>query len=208
MPAFEVSDEERRYIAFDVEEAIDPDYEDSLWNDWVDVKRTPEFDDFEETGFVPVGLLIQQYGWQVDCHECGTPVDNEEWDHRNDKRIHPVYRGRICFCSNRCASFEDVYQETRGKPLEDAKAALLSKYPWATIKASRVVRGSNAIQVELTHPSLKRSVDWDSRQPNVLEVSREDEKTWIALTNGQSRPAWRGDMTEEEYRNFFRRDSV
>jgi hypothetical protein len=71
--------------------------------------------------------------------------------------------------------------------LEESKRLLLETYPWATIQDSRIIWDNYApvMQVELMHPDLKMSVDWDSRRPGVTEVCREDHETWLALTEGK-----------------------
>jgi hypothetical protein len=71
--------------------------------------------------------------------------------------------------------------------LEESKRGLLETYPWATIQDSRIIWDNYdpVMQVELMHPDLKMSVDWDSRRPGVTEVCREDHEAWVALTEGK-----------------------
>lgn len=71
--------------------------------------------------------------------------------------------------------------------LEEAKRGLLETHPWAAIQDSRIVWDNYApvMQVELTHPDLKWSVDWDSRNPKFIIVAKEDRETWMALTEGK-----------------------
>lgn len=51
--------------------------------------------------------------------------------------------------------------------LEETKKGLLETYPWAAIQDSRIIfeDGVFVTQIELTHPDLKGSIDWDSRRP-------------------------------------------
>lgn len=71
--------------------------------------------------------------------------------------------------------------------LEETKRGLLETYPWATIQDSRILwaEGKFIMQIELTHPDLKGSIDWDSRRPHFTTVAREDHETWMALTEGK-----------------------
>lgn len=71
--------------------------------------------------------------------------------------------------------------------LEESKCLLLKAYPWATVMDSRVIweDGNPVTQIELTHPDLKWSVDWDSRHPHTTIVAREDHEAWRTLTGGK-----------------------
>lgn len=107
--------------------------------EYLECRRSPEFDHFTESGKVPTQALLDA-GWWFECHHCGKRVPDE--DFRPIEGL--VIKGDAVYCNEKCKHGHDKEVSDRDLKFEEFKDKVKSMrpdleftefqggYPWIT----------------------------------------------------------------------------
>jgi hypothetical protein len=147
--------------------------------EFVEAKRSPEWDEFSELGYVPPKAMIE-VGWQLTCYECESVVDEEneqEDEEGNEYYPEPVFEGQKVFCCQQCRDTWHRDRATEKQRKEEAIALLSKRYPKAqNIKAHGGSPGDDAY-ASFRFGNNKRA-KWKSSDPDVVTIRKIDKAEW------------------------------
>lgn len=141
-------------------------------DEYEQITRTPEYDNFASLGYVPAQQLHEE-GWTFNCHECETEINSECFDYQNDLEIQPVFASNLSFCSQECYQ---IFIEERAERIK-AKLALQQKYSGITNIATWR-QPDNEIVIHFKFPGGKDYVEWKSSDPDHVWITQKDTEKW------------------------------
>ncbi len=145
--------------------------------EWEEITRKPEYDSYVDLGYVPAERLVSD-GWTFRCYECDKEVNSEHWDYEEDVQLHPVYSGRVVFCSQICHDFYHHQKQLTKENKERTYADLMSRFPGIEITCGWA--GPDRAHVTFTFPGGEGDVEWTSEDPTHVYIQQRDLDAWNA----------------------------
>lgn len=189
--AWYVQDEEYAVIVFAPNEAIARSK--GAWSltselEDLEVKPSPEYEEFAAIGYVPVDVLINN-GWWHECNQCGRRVE-QDWEEQNEdmdedeEPIAPIFERDIVFCCPSCKTTAKHEADIRRIRKSQARAVLRSRYPG--IHSLSVYSGGSqySTSASFKFPSGKHTVKWSDSDPDFVMISRCDLEAWQKFKGG------------------------
>ncbi|MBR8279755.1 hypothetical protein [Burkholderia vietnamiensis] len=108
------------------------------WDDVESCRRRPNFDEYAP-GPVPPRALIED-GWRFECHGCGTPVSDNEYDDDGNE-IDPgayVVRKQQVFCCQECLARDDARKRMNVAAQNALIELVEAKFPGCAIQRVHV----------------------------------------------------------------------
>ncbi|MFM2589428.1 hypothetical protein [Vibrio sp. TBV020] len=117
--------------------------------DYLDCRRSPEFDYFAKEGSVPTKALLEA-GWWFECHHCQKKLPDEDFHPWEDLAID----GDFVFCDHNCKSQHEKEVNNRNAGFEEFKQKVQSLrpdleftkfqggYPWISMVANFTFPGA------------------------------------------------------------------
>lgn len=125
------------------------------WGEEENTPRAPEFDQYEQLGYVPAEAMIAN-NWYQYCDHCGRRSDCEEDDDHDGQQVEHVFRGQFYFCHPVC---EQSWRSERDRVKADQDRFceyLLGKYPSLKLKGIHG-GGKNSLYASADFPGGKCS---------------------------------------------------
>lgn len=138
-------------------------------------ERHPEFDEYKWLGFVPARTLIENYGWSINCTECETPVDKNNFDDENDTQREAIYLNENVFCCLHC--FYAWQKSQHNKVILEAKSLEIfnQKFPNAEVLD---VMCLDDCHIRFRLPHLKYVCEYNSSKPDTIAIPQIDEHNY------------------------------
>lgn len=143
---------------------------------WYRVEREPDFDKFQEQGWIPAEDWIKWGGW-LNCPNCEQMVSPDLWDYDKDEPMQPVYVKSDAYCSIDCRDRvlkkakqtreyrEHILQECIDS-IPPCFRPVINNYFYST-SSSRIELVSNGLNIE-------GKIYWDAEKPRELTIEARD----------------------------------